>query len=535
VPLAFCHNPFMFHRSRRFPSLAALVATAALAAGCGSAPQTASPSATAMPSATAPEPEASPAVAATPSPTLAPTPSPTPAPVPFVPVADFRSSDTKVDATALAAIAAGTNKTYASLEVVSSDAAGILAALQLDPATLGARLVKASTAAALESDLAAHHDRLGMLRASQVGPGVRALAWGSAALFGVGRVTSLESWPLNAALDAGTGSAFDPSLTWTAAAGGDIMLDRGVYKVLVTGKKGPDYPFNGGTVAITGRYCCSTFDWVVPRSKVVDSTPVVRNLFSGANLAMANLEGPAPVNARYHADGMTFTFQQSLLVGLKNAGLDVVSMANNHIGNAGKTGIVQTAAALDKLGIAHAGAGPTRTVADTPAYFTIDGVKVAFLGFSAFGGYAAGLGSNVAADIKAARKAGAQVVITYPHWGTEYKANPNPTQVRWAHAMIDAGADIVIGNHPHEAEGMEVYKGKPIWYGLGNFVFDQDWSEFTQEALLLELTFNGPNLVQAWMHPILIENKCQPNFLDAASGQVVLNQVFSASKGKLPW
>jgi poly-gamma-glutamate synthesis protein (capsule biosynthesis protein) len=159
-------------------------------------------------------------------------------------------------------------------------------------------------------------------------------------------------------------------------------------------------------------------------------------------------------------------------------------------------------------------------------------------------GYAAGPGlvgtaelskGSPADDIRAAKAAGAQVVIVYPHWGIEYRTNPTASQKSWAHKMIDAGADIVIGNHPHYAEAMEVYKGKPIWYALGNFVFDQTWSEQTEEGLTLELSFNGPTLVQAWMHPMLDLNSSQPNFLDAASGKYVMDQVYKASKGLLPW
>jgi poly-gamma-glutamate capsule biosynthesis protein CapA/YwtB (metallophosphatase superfamily) len=82
---------------------------------------------------------------------------------------------------------------------------------------------------------------------------------------------------------------------------------------------------------------------------------------------------------------------------------------------------------------------------------------------------------------------------------------------------------------------MEVYKGRPIWYALGNFVFDQTWSEPTEEGILLELTFNGSKLVQAWMHPTILLDACQANFLDPVTGKVVMDRVFGGSKGLLPW
>ena len=144
--------------------------------------------------------------------------------------------------------------------------------------------------------------------------------------------------------------------------------------------------------------------------------------------------------------------------------------------------------------------------------------------------------ANVKADVAAARAAGADVVIVFPHWGTEYDPTPFAGQRKLAQAAIDAGADMVIGNHAHWAAGMEIYKGKPIWYALGNFVFDQTWSEPTMEGITLELTFQGTRLVQVHMRPHLILDKAQPNFMDpAGSGAVVMGQVFAASKGILPW
>src|SRR4030095_14419954 len=139
-------------------------------------------------------------------------------------------------------------------------------------------------------------------------------------------------------------------------------------------------------------------------------------------------------------------------------------------------------------------------------------------------------------DVTKARKAGAQLVIVFPHGGTEYDPTPFKGQQTLARAAIDAGADMVIGNHAHWAGAMEVYEGKPIWYALGNFVFDQTWSERTMEGMTLELTFRGSELVQAKMRPHIILDKAQPNFLDErGDGKIVMGQVYEASKGVLPW
>ena len=131
-----------------------------------------------------------------------------------------------------------------------------------------------------------------------------------------------------------------------------------------------------------------------------------------------------------------------------------------------------------------------------------------------------------------ARAAGADLVIVYPHWGTEYDPTPFVNQKKLAEMIIDNGADMVIGNHAHWAAAMEVYKGKPIWYALGNFVFDQTWSEPTMEGITLELTFRGKDLVQAHIRPHIILDKAQPNFLDpAGAGKVVMGQVFTRVEG----
>ncbi len=536
------HRPGVTRRAPRLFALASLALAAAIAAACspvGSGPG----AATTLPmSSTAPaSPAAWPTAPASPSTVEA---AAAPSLVPIVPVRDFRSTTVAVDRDDMEAALAGTGA-YEALEIVESDATAVLEALEL-AAPAGANLVLASSPQALAKDLVAHRGRLGILRASQVGPGVRALAWGKRSLFGVDRVRDLASWPLMADLPADDGTpAFDPSGLWTFVATGDVMLDRGVYLQLVERGRGADFPFDGGRARITGRTCCSSFGWVLPRTVRTGDAGAVRDLLEGADRSIVNLEGPAPKRASFHAEGTSFSFRQDLLQGLANAGIDIVSLANNHIGDAGKKGIVETVAALDRLGIDHAGAGASEKAARAPATFAVGGVSVAVLGYDGVApGYAArgakpGSASlsahDPAADIRAARRAGADVVIVYPHWGVEYRATPTSSQRTWAHRMVDAGADLVIGNHAHWSAALEVYKGRPIWYALGNFVFDQTWSEETMEGLVLELTFDGASLVQARMHPTIILDASQPNLLDAKSGRVVLDRVYEGSGRLLPW
>jgi poly-gamma-glutamate synthesis protein (capsule biosynthesis protein) len=467
-----------------------------------------------------------------------------------VPVTQFRATVTSTNRAEVQAVLAGTSKRYAALALVADEADAILSAIGAARPSDASRLVLARDAGALTRELAKKRDRLAFLRAEDVTSAVRALAWGRVTLFGVDRVKRASDWPLEATLPgraaAGRTTAFDPGATWTLFAGGDILLDRGVYQTVAIRGRGADFPFDGGTAEITGHTCCSSFGWEVPQTQRTGGKGAMRNLIRRADIAVANFENPAPDQPRYHTSGTLFTADPRLIDGLVKAGMDYVSIANNHIGDAGDRGILQTIANLRKRGLKYSGAGKDLAAARKPALLKTHGVTVAILGYDTIArGYFAGTnqtGSSqlslkrATADIKGARKAGADIVIVFPHWGTEYKAKPFAAQQQLARAIIDAGADMIIGNHAHWAAAMEVYHGKPIWYALGNFVFDQTWSEPTMEGITLELTFQGSALRQVRIRPHIILDKAQPNFLDpAGDGKVVMGQVFDASKGLLPY
>jgi hypothetical protein len=226
--------------------------------GAPSAPGTTAPgSAT-----TAGSPTAAPSegVAATTSPS-SPVPA-TPGPITdvlVVPVTNFRAAPTATTHAELEDVLAGKSTRYTALELVSSEADPILAALKVDRPD-AAHLILAKDEASLAADLTKNGKRLAFLRADEVGPEVRALAWGGVALFGVDRVKVTKDWPLTARLPApAAAAAYDPATTWTLFAGGDIMLDRGVYQTLALKGKGADFPFDGGTADIMSRVCCSSF------------------------------------------------------------------------------------------------------------------------------------------------------------------------------------------------------------------------------------------------------------------------------------
>lgn len=498
-------------------------------------------------------------VSASPSPeSRTPAPTPAVAGVPIVPVTDFRAAWDNVDPAELAPILAGISDRYAALELVAADAPAIEAALHVGQSADPARLVLAPDAPTLRADLAAHRDRLAFLRASEVDPTVRALAWQGTSLFGVHRVATFDGWLLSIQVPARAsaqppgaaetlgGPAYDPATAWTIVAGGDIMLDRRVADVMQA--NGVDFPFDGGTADITSSRCCSPVGAALPVGRRTGNAGAVRALISDATLSIANFENPAPDSWTHHSgNGLVFSADPALIKGVADAGFDWLSLANNHIGNFGAQGILDTIKNLDRYGIAHAGAGENLAAARRPSVFHTGGATVAILAYDTIQpAYAAdatttGTAQMTAAavrdDIAVARAAGADLVIVFPHWGQEYTANPTTLQRDLAHAAIDAGADLVIGNHPHWAQAVEVYRGVPIFYCLGDLIFDIARSEQTLEGILPELTFEGNRLVQVRIRPYLaVEGDWQPNLLDpAGSGKVVMDQVFNAAGENLPW
>jgi hypothetical protein len=532
-------------------TLAALLVVAGLVSGfaagqgffAGSTPTSASPRPTSTGLANAsPTPTAEVTARPTPtggSPIATPHPTPTSTPpalvratVPLVPVVSFWSNASSISAVEIVAAVEGRNADYAQVVVPIGAGEAVADALGT---VLGMNVLEAEPSALRE---AVADGALGLLPLPQVSPAVRALAVDGVRLFGIDRSASLEDWPLEVTLDLPQ-FAWDQAQTWTLAAGGDILLDRGVaYQVKVL-DKGVDFPWNGGTVSITGHHCCTPFGWPVPETQRTGNQGAVRSLFGDADLAIANLESPVKDSFTYHEHGLTFTGDPRLLEGLDNAGLDLVSLANNHIGNGGRSGIVGSGASLDELGIAHAGAGIDLVAAAEPAFLEAGGQRVAVIGCAVVGGYFAREGrwgalrcadpTTVAAITEA--RAEADVVVVFPHWGREYQAVASRGQRKLAEVWMAAGADVVIGSHSHWAGAIEEIDGRLVFYGLGNLVFDQTWSEATMAGLILELTFQGDRLVQAWLHPTLIMSAAQPNLLDyGGGGSDVLARVRDASR-----
>ncbi len=484
--------------------------------------------------------------------TVAPTaalaaPSSTPVPgIAVLPIVGFWSSDRSLSMEQLGTALTGRDRRFRKVVVGQPDLTALAAILHVRPGPEVLELAPAAVIAAVRG----RSDVLGFIRASDVGPSVRALGVGVRTLFGNARVRSIAEWPLTVARPrrmaaSAAAPAFDPGATWTLVAAGDVMNDREVYRRTVLLGAGPDFPWNGGTARIVRRSCCGGLTVVTARR--TGGAGALAALFRDADLALVNHEGPAPDRFSYHRTGLVFTFDPRLEAGLRHAGVDVVSLANNHIRNAGSIGISQTIRSLRAAGIAPVGAGRNVRAARQPAWFTVDGVRVAILAYD--GVDLAGAGAtrtragaapldlrSCRADIAAARSAGAGVVIVVPHWGTEYTSHPTVFQRRQAAALIAAGADVILGSHPHWAGALEAIGRGVVVYSMGDLIFDLPRSEQTEEGLIVELTFVDRHLAQIDIHPTIELDRSQPNLLDpAGDGRVVLDRVRGASRTFLDW
>jgi poly-gamma-glutamate synthesis protein (capsule biosynthesis protein) len=185
---------------------------------------------------------------------------------------------------------------------------------------------------------------------------------------------------------------------------------------------------------------------------------------------------------------------------------DAVSLANNHSGDYGSEAFGETMQHLEQSGIAYFGGGKNLSEAHKPLWINRKDLKIAVLGYNEFKprsfeagadhpGIAWSEDSHVIADIRAAKEAGADLIIPFMHWGWEREDKPSERQKQLARRMIDEGAALVVGGHPHVTQGAEIYKGKPIIYSLGNFVFDGFEDPAAKRGWLLRLKLDKSGVI----------------------------------------
>jgi len=254
-----------------------------------------------------------------------------------------------------------------------------------------------------------------------------------------------------------------------------------------------------------------------------DPFATLRTALSRADVRFVNLEGPLSDQGgetMSRTNSLVFTGPPSGAEALARAGVNVVSTANNHAWDYGRAGLLETIANLDRAGVAHAGTGATLAAAWTPAVVQVRGWRVGFVAVTDVFNFGP-LVEHEARDhvaradpqavgraIVAARAAGADVVIVSHHGGDEYVDQPLARTRALLHAYVDAGADLVVGHHPHVLQGVEWYAGKPVFYSLGNALMQMHsahpWTGF---GFFARVTFArdtpAPVKVEACPHRIL--------------------------------
>lgn len=309
-----------------------------------------------------------------------------------------------------------------------------------------------------------------------------------------------------------TTSTASPEIVISAV--GDIMLDGTARPVLA--EQGYDYPF-----------------------------VQMRQHFSDAQIVFGNVEGPLTDRGEPEPD-KKYVFRSppaKVSAALKQAGFNVVSLANNHTLDYGADGLAQTIEALEAAGIRHAGAGADLQAARQPVMFQVDGQRIAILAYSMTlpENFFAGINKpgtafahedQVRDDVMAARKQ-ADIVLVSFHWGQEGKTELRDYQTKVGHLAIDSGASAVIGHHPHILQGIERYKDGIIIYSLGNFTFGS-YSMNAARSVVAKLRFRNGSLQKLQLFPINVNNfevQFQPQPLQGEAADAVITglQTLSAA------
>jgi hypothetical protein len=384
---------------------------------------------------------------------------------------------------------------------------------------------------------------MGLVPWNEVDPRVKALAVDGEPLLEAD-AGDPQDYPLRP--DDATGP--DPDELRRLVVAGDIVLDRGQNYMVIQQGMGLDFPLDGGYAAVTSR---------VPESSYYSETGVihqftaerrggegeVRDYLHSADLTLANLENPVIDAAVWHPEGTTFTGEPDLLPILDQAGIDGVTLGNNHVLDAGVAGLKETMVHLENAGISYAGAGMDLAEAREPMIFELGETRVGVLSYHGVPYYdwswatetapgTAPLQEDIMTEDIERLRPEVDLLVVMPHWGKEYLATPEPNQVKLAHAAIDAGADVLIGGHAHWPKGIEMYKGKPIYYGVGNFLLDQSWSEETSTGIFAEVTLYEDEVIQTRPVPFIMLDYAQPNFLvPDGGGDRALRNIYSASLG----
>jgi poly-gamma-glutamate capsule biosynthesis protein CapA/YwtB (metallophosphatase superfamily) len=474
--------------------------TAGAFGACTSPPTSSGPSSdatttVAVPTATAPSPTATSSTAATPAGPRLPL---------VLAVHATRARGVRASRSVLEAAAAG--GTVSWRDVGGSGAASVFRGV-----SAGGTISDADAVARVHGD----RDAIAVVRADVLGPAVAAVP-----VDGVDPVTRPDAYPLSVAGD--PGNPVDATRIVRTLWVGDVMLGRRVGQQIAAARD-PNLPFSRTAERLRD-----------------------------ADLTVGNLECALSRNGRPTQGGDSFGADASSLAGMRDAGFDVLVLANNHLGDYGDRALRESVA-LARNGFATTGAGEDLATALEPAVVERRGVRFGVLAFNAIGETPAATPSSAGAlsvrmpprtgpldegdltqvtDAVRALRARADVVVVYPHWGTQYVHEPVPEQREVARRLVEAGATAVIGSHPHWVQGMDLHQGRIIAHSLGNFVFDMTFSTQVQQGVALELLFWGDRAMAARLWPYRIGDRYVPRWLDDdPEADRILADVWGASTG----
>jgi poly-gamma-glutamate capsule biosynthesis protein CapA/YwtB (metallophosphatase superfamily) len=243
------------------------------------------------------------------------------------------------------------------------------------------------------------------------------------------------------------------------------------------------------------------------------------------DLRIINMETTMGTKSKHRPAPKAFQFiaPPKTVAALQKGKVDLVSLANNHAMDYGSSALLEQMSLLKKGNIGYFGAGKNLDAAYVPKIVTIRGTKVAFIGLNAIenlytnatnstAGTAPFDEARVRTAIQTARKK-AHAVIVYPHWGIEHQPTPTSMQTYWGRRLIDLGADLVVGAHPHVVQQTETYKGKKIFYSLGNFIFVGMWDRpLAMQGQYLVITLKNRKISKTKLVSYKLTNEGIPKF-----------------------
>lgn len=243
----------------------------------------------------------------------------------------------------------------------------------------------------------------------------------------------------------------------------------------------------------------------------------VLEIFQQSEIVIGNLEAVLSDKGRREAllSSIQYRGSSEFVSYLSEANISIMSVANNHTLDHGTVTYEDTVCQLNKAGIESVGIRLTERMAsqDEGVYREVKGIRVCFLSFCLNAEPSTrpivATAQNIVDTISRAKPKADRIVVSL-HWGDEFMPVPSPQQVAIAHRLVDAGADIILGHHPHVLQGIETYKGKLIAYSLGNFVFDQEWSEDCRRSIILNIVLSRESTVEYQAIPVRLNDYFQP-------------------------